>query len=196
MVRFVCEAAARISFFSVQSRHHVDLPRSWLLSRPDGQGPLVKSFQPGKMTIHNLYIFDRHCECIYFQKWSHQRPASTASVNATSTTSSKTGGLLNSTSRYSTSSATSNVIDSNVAHSSAASSYKAGDDSNRMSSMQSAVVPGNSMSLEEEAKLVYGVVLSLRNFVRKLSGRQVFFSLSIMNDIWQRLITKSTHLAW
>lgn len=97
-----------------------------------------------------------------------------ASANATSTTSSsKTGGLLNSTSRYSTSSATSNVIDSNPANSSAASSYKVGDDSNRMSSMQSAVVSGNSMSLEEEAKLVYGVVLSLRNFVRKLSGRQV-----------------------
>ncbi|KAI8577736.1 hypothetical protein K450DRAFT_177383 [Umbelopsis ramanniana AG] len=90
------------------------------------------------MTIHNLYIFDRHCECIYFQKWSHQRPSSMASVNATSTTtSSKTGGLLNSTSR-----------------------------------MQSAAIPGNNMSLEEEAKLVYGVVLSLRNFVRKLSGRQ------------------------
>jgi hypothetical protein len=37
--------------------------------------------------------------------------------------------------------------------------------------MQSAAAPGNNMSLEEEAKLVYGVVLSLRNFVRKLSGR-------------------------
>ncbi|KAI9286801.1 Sybindin-like family-domain-containing protein, partial [Umbelopsis sp. AD052] len=125
------------------------------------------------MTIHNLYIFDRHCECIYFQKWSHQRPSSMASVNATSTTtSSKTGGLLTSTSRYSTSSATSNVVDSNPANSSAASSYKAGDDNNRISSMQSAATPGNNMSLEEEAKLVYGVVLSLRNFVRKLSGKQ------------------------
>ncbi|CAM0138361.1 unnamed protein product [Umbelopsis sp. WA50703] len=97
-------------------------------------------------------------------------------MNATSTntSASRAGGILNSTSRYSTSSATSNVIDSNPAVSSGGSSYKAGNDSTRISSIQSGVAAGNAMSLEEEAKLVYGVVLSLRNFVRKLSGRKVF----------------------
>ncbi|CAO3639556.1 unnamed protein product [Cunninghamella echinulata] len=34
---------------------------------------------------------------------------------------------------------------------------------------QSGLAAGSVMSIEEEAKLVYGVILSLRNFVRKLS---------------------------
>jgi hypothetical protein len=35
-----------------------------------------------------------------------------------------------------------------------------------------------ALPFDEEAKLVYGVVLSLRNMIKKLSGRCVHFSLS------------------
>lgn len=37
------------------------------------------------MTIHSLYIFDRHCACIYFQAWN-----STVSETAVGTVDPKT----------------------------------------------------------------------------------------------------------
>ncbi|KAI9481216.1 MAG: Sybindin-like family-domain-containing protein [Benjaminiella poitrasii] len=138
------------------------------------------------MTIYNLYIFDRHCQCIYFQKWTHNNKASSnntnlsSSNNGTSNTnsqlghsSSRLGGLTTSSSRFSTSSAASSVTD----HNSPNNLTRNGDDTSHLQSQtgitqQSGLAAGSVISIEEEAKLVYGVILSLRNFVRKLSGSQ------------------------
>lgn len=136
-----------------------------------------------KMTIHNLYIFDRHCQCIYFQKWSHNNKSNNASTNLTSSNNtsnnnsqlgnsgSRLGGLATSSSRFSTSSATS----SNAAESSPSLIRSGEDTTNQLQTtgitQQSGLAAGSVISIEEEAKLVYGVVLSLRNFVRKLSGK-------------------------
>ncbi|KAI8330705.1 Sybindin-like family-domain-containing protein [Chlamydoabsidia padenii] len=120
------------------------------------------------MTIHNLYIFDRHCQCIYYQKWTHQAKSNTGgsvngnSINSTSqtgtTTSSRLG--LTTSSRLSQSNNTS----SNTTNEDRSSSYTM--------TQQSGLAAGSVISIEEEAKLVYGVILSLRNFVRKLSNSQ------------------------
>ncbi|KAL9543560.1 hypothetical protein MBANPS3_008057 [Mucor bainieri] len=139
------------------------------------------------MTIHNLYIFDRHCQCIYFQKWSHSNKSNNASTNLTSSNNasnsqlgnsgSRLGGLATSSSRFSTSSATSsNAAADGGSPSLIRSSGGADDATNQLQTtgitQQSGLAAGSVISIEEEAKLVYGVVLSLRNFVRKLSGNQ------------------------
>ncbi|KAI8987061.1 Sybindin-like family-domain-containing protein [Pilobolus umbonatus] len=130
------------------------------------------------MTIHNLYIFDRHCQCIYFQKWAHAHKTATA-TSATGTSSNsqlgnsstRLGGLANSTSRFSTSSAASSTAE----QSPNVSSLMRSEDNLQSQTgftQQSGLAAGSVISIEEEAKLVYGVILSLRNFVRKLSGTQ------------------------
>lgn len=140
------------------------------------------------MTIHNLYIFDRHCQCIYFQKWSHNNKSNNASTNLTSSNNasnnnsqlgnsgSRLGGLATSSSRFSTSSATSsNAAAEGGSPSLIRSNGGADDATNQLQTtgitQQSGLAAGSAISIEEEAKLVYGVVLSLRNFVRKLSGK-------------------------
>lgn len=142
------------------------------------------------MTIHNLYIFDRHCQCIYFQKWSHSNKSNNASTNLTSSNNasnnnsqlgnsgSRLGGLATSSSRFSTSSATSSNTAAEGGSPSLMRSNGGGGADDTASQLQttgitqqSGLAAGSVISIEEEAKLVYGVVLSLRNFVRKLSGK-------------------------
>lgn len=135
------------------------------------------------MTIHNLYIFDRHCQCIYFQKWTHSKTnnnattATSSSNNGTSNnnsqlgnSNSRLGGLATSSSRFSTSSAASSVAEQSSPN---ANSLIRSEDNHLQTGItqQSGLAAGSVISIEEEAKLVYGVVLSLRNFVRKLSGK-------------------------
>lgn len=131
------------------------------------------------MTIHNLYIFDRHCQCIYFQKWTHSKANTTTSSTSNNNSSqlgnssSRLGGLATSSSRFSTSSsATSSAADQSSPN---ANSLIRSEDNHHLQTggitQQSGLAAGSVISIEEEAKLVYGVVLSLRNFVRKLSGK-------------------------
>ncbi|CAO3615172.1 unnamed protein product [Cunninghamella blakesleeana] len=132
------------------------------------------------MTIYNLYIFDRHCQCIYFQKWSHQSKSNLGnSVNGSSSMS-QTGssrlGLTSSRLSHSTASSEHNNNNNNntsqTNHSASVLQSEERLSSNYMGTMtqQSGLAAGSVMSIEEEAKLVYGVILSLRNFVRKLSS--------------------------
>ncbi|KAI7857537.1 Sybindin-like family-domain-containing protein [Circinella umbellata] len=135
------------------------------------------------MTIYNLYIFDRHCQCIYFQKWDHKvNPGTTNNSSNTSHPGSNTTvptGISSSSrlgltsSRFSASSPGSSSPDPN----SSTTNTPPGTSSVMRSDGQtqptvSGMAAGSVISIEEEAKLVYGVIYSLRNFVRKLSSNQ------------------------
>lgn len=140
------------------------------------------------MTIYNLYIFDRHCQCIYYQKWHHKTPSNNATPSTsmsqtghnttTMGSSSRLGGLTTSSSRFS--SPGSSALDHNSGASGtgttaggggpASSSMTRSGDDRLLQTQPSGLAAGSVMSIEEEAKLVYGVIFSLRNFVRKLSA--------------------------
>ncbi|KAF9227390.1 snare-like protein [Gyrodon lividus] len=122
------------------------------------------------MTIYSLYIYDRHCACVYYQDW-HRTKRPKPAVE---------GGILNAVSRAVAPQAT----DTSAANSSAISSPRntlasntgfvvaIGEDAS--STLPQAVLDGpksNTLTFDEEAKLVYGVILSLRNMIKKLSGR-------------------------
>ncbi|KII92580.1 hypothetical protein PLICRDRAFT_37350 [Plicaturopsis crispa FD-325 SS-3] len=136
------------------------------------------------MTIYSLYIYDRHCACVYYQDW-HRTRRPKAAVE---------GGILPAVSRAV--SPRPSLADVNTPTSS-----EFGSPRNTLSSNTGVVValgdassastsPGllqmpsqppasqfssTGLPFDEEAKLVYGVILSLRNMIRKLSGRDEQF---------------------
>ncbi|KAG2364899.1 hypothetical protein BDR07DRAFT_733178 [Suillus spraguei] len=122
------------------------------------------------MTIYSLYIYDRHCACVYYQDWHRTKQPKRAGEG---------GGILNAVSQAISPLAT----DSTAPTPSAFSSPR-----NTLSSTSGLVIAvgedpvtplpnpaeharSNTLPFDEEAKLVYGVVLSLRNMVKKISGR-------------------------
>ncbi|KAH0827826.1 snare-like protein [Lanmaoa asiatica] len=126
------------------------------------------------MTIYSLYIFDRHCACVYYQDW-HRTKYLKPAVE---------GGILNAVSRA----VAPQTVDASIANSSTFSSPR-----NTLSSTTGFVVAisedsslpsqappdgpkSSALPFDEEVKLVYGVILSLRNMIKKLSGRDEQFT--------------------
>ncbi|KAL0956559.1 hypothetical protein HGRIS_002696 [Hohenbuehelia grisea] len=129
-----------------------------------------------------LYIYDRHCACVYYQDWHRTKRPRPANE----------GGILNAVSQ-----AVAPIVTTDVGHTSTPSNFSS--PRNTLTSSSGVVVavgdasteqppallqtnqppaPTTSMSglpFDEEAKLVYGVILSLRNMARKLSGRDEQF---------------------
>jgi len=144
------------------------------------------------MTIFCLYIFDRHCNCVYYHDWQHRtkRPKRANEGGAhlpgvshavapppppsTSAPSSASGTPFSSPRNTLTS--TSGVL---VAFSDASQTPSPGTPppppSTAGASAGAASGASAGLPFDEEAKLVYGVVLSLRNMVRRLSGRDESF---------------------
>ncbi|KAF5322814.1 hypothetical protein D9619_001755 [Psilocybe cf. subviscida] len=131
------------------------------------------------MTINSLYIYDRHCICIYYQDWHRsKRPKSAVE-----------GGIYPAVSQAVYPAPPANA-DTGAGTSSAFSSPR-----NTLSSSTGVVVAmydqqsaplsqtptpapetsSTGLAFDEEAKLVYGVVISLRNMIKKLSGRDESF---------------------
>jgi len=131
------------------------------------------------MTIYSLYIFDRHCACVYYQDWHRTRHLKPATVQ---------GGTLNAVSRAvapqpatDTPTANSSTFTSprNTLSSSTGFVVAIGEDASATPSQPPPSTDGpksNALPFDEEAKLVYGVVLSLRNMIKKLSPRDEQFT--------------------
>jgi hypothetical protein len=145
------------------------------------------------MTIYSLYIFDRcayvsnlfhsnmlrnqrrHCACIYYQDWHRTKRPKAA----------RDGNILPFVSRSILSSQPPESQSTFVSpRNTLASDLGVVIAVNDMSTTRSTTpVPpttqpsGSGLPFDEEAKLVYGVILSLRNMVKKLSRRYALVSL-------------------
>ncbi|WVO24140.1 uncharacterized protein IAS62_005504 [Cryptococcus decagattii] len=111
------------------------------------------------MTIFSLYIFDRHCDCVYYQDWHRTSP-----VRPPPPASFKPG------------------VHRLPPAPQPADAYRKSIFDEKRSSGQPSTVDikadglGSGKALkglpfDEEAKLVYGVLISLRSMVKRLSGR-------------------------
>ncbi|KAF8533631.1 Longin-like domain-containing protein [Trichophaea hybrida] len=94
------------------------------------------------MPIYSFYIFDRHCECIYVKQWLERERSFRQPLAMTQSAVSSPATV---------------VSDKRLS---------AGQ-SDRHTSFRA---PSGRLSVQDDAKLVFGVVFSLRNMVRKLSG--------------------------
>lgn len=92
------------------------------------------------MAIYTLYIFDRHCQCLFFHNWQ------------------------NNTSSLSDPSALQQLSEEQR--------RIAPTDLTAASTPASPQKKSNTISWQEEAKLVYGVVISFRSIARKLGLKQ------------------------
>jgi len=128
------------------------------------------------MTIYSLYIYDRHCTCVYYQDWHRTKQPRVAAV----------GGILpavaqqiypqkqqdpSNTNPSSTFSSPRNTLGSAGGVVIAVNDEQPPPTTGTPQPTQ----PQSGLAFDEEAKLVYGVVLSLRNMVKKLSGRDEQF---------------------
>ncbi|CAL1706890.1 unnamed protein product [Somion occarium] len=126
------------------------------------------------MTIYSLYIYDRHCTCVYYQDWHRTKLPKPAAE----------GGILPAVSHQvypqpqqdtiSTSDPISTYSSPRNTLSSSSGVVVAVNEEQRTTTPQPPQAQ-SGLSFDEEAKLVYGVVLSLRNMIKKLSGKDEQF---------------------
>jgi len=147
------------------------------------------------MTIFSLYIYDRHCNCIYYQDWHRTKrpkpavegnllPGVSRVVAPNAATDPIANGLGGYGSPRNTLSSSSGVVIALADQNEPLASPLSGT---TLSSGATPSTPGTpaqqhqqlppptGLPFDEEAKLVYGVILSLRNMVKKLSGREEQF---------------------
>ncbi len=117
-----------------------------------------------KMTIYKLYIFNRHCSVVYYAAWNQQRPLSTTAVQSPSPAAEKTPSIPT------------------VAHL-ANSTVQIVQNSAQTTLLNNDELEIRKKELEEDAKLVYGVVFSLKNIINKLSKEMlVFYGIQDSNN--------------
>ncbi|KAI0275551.1 Sybindin-like protein [Russula aff. rugulosa BPL654] len=160
------------------------------------------------MTIYCLYIFDRHCNCVYYHDWHRTKrpkraneggdllPAVSHALSPLPSTI-NTAGVAAGTGSGSAPSSTSGTPFSSPRNTLASNSgvlvaFSDGRQSPGLPRSTTATPPppppppppsvqsqggagGPGLPFDEESKLVYGVVLSLRNMVKRLSGRDESF---------------------
>ncbi|KAJ3790792.1 TRAPP complex subunit bet5 [Lentinula aff. detonsa] len=132
------------------------------------------------MTIYSLYIYDRHCACVYYHDWHRTRrpkpaveggilPAVSQAVLAPVADSNPSTLAPYSSPRNTLTSASGVVVAVNEFNAQSTASPL-------LQAPPSPVgVSSTGLAFDEEVKLVYGVVFSLRNMIKKLSGRDEQF---------------------
>ncbi|KAL7411157.1 hypothetical protein BDY24DRAFT_396802 [Mrakia frigida] len=110
--------------------------------------------------IFSLYIFDRHCEIVYYQDWHRSTPPTRA----------KPGNILPAVSPLVTSNPPPPIQNRPRGLNPSGGTVVHDSEGGRGEGGGGRTGGGGGLPFDEEAKLVYGVVLSLRNMVKKLTG--------------------------
>ena len=114
-----------------------------------------------------ICVYCRHCACVYYHDWQRSKPARPANE----------GGILPAVSHEVTPNAnTQAAVDPsrrNTLMSLSGVVVAVNDEVPRtpLPDATSPPPPPSGLPFDEEAKLVYGVVLSLRNMIKKISGK-------------------------
>lgn len=132
------------------------------------------------MQVYSLWVFDRHCEAIYHQDWSHLHQQGNASsfTSSLGATFQRVGGP------------------SEGAKPELGGTLRPAGEALPGVSRNVAQEGGEKSLLpfDQEAKLIYGVVYSLRNLVRKLGGRhEPFYNFSTSTYTLSHLQTPSMY---
>jgi hypothetical protein len=106
---------------------------------------------------------DRHCECVYYQDWHRSRPVRPPPEINFKPAVHRLPALPTTTQTRESIFSNSVARDRDSVQSSVPNGNGTGD--------KRAYTTGGGLPFDEEAKLVYGVILSLRNMVKKLSGK-------------------------
>ncbi|KAH7097635.1 snare-like protein [Auriculariales sp. MPI-PUGE-AT-0066] len=144
--------------------------------------------------IFSLYVFDRHCICIYYHDWHRARRPRPGVAGAVLPAVSR-AVLQSSAPTLSDPSASGYSSPRNTLSSNSGIVLAVANDGGPMLALSPthpqapdrvpsplSPVPGQplppmaALPFDEEAKLVYGVLISLRNMVKKLSGRDEQFT--------------------
>ncbi|EJD36047.1 snare-like protein [Auricularia subglabra TFB-10046 SS5] len=137
--------------------------------------------------IYSLYVFDRHCACIYYQDWhraKRPRPAAEGMILAgvSRAVSVQNAGAAGTQSAFSsprnTLSSNSGIVlaVANDGGPTLALSPTREQPPSPLATQPPPPPPMTALPFDEESKLVYGVLLSLRNMIKKLSGRDEQFT--------------------
>jgi hypothetical protein len=106
-----------------------------------------------------IKLTGRHCECVYYQDWHRTRP-----VRPPPATNFKPG-VHRLPALPTAIQARQSIFNEGIDGSGGREQRDTNGDS------RAGYTTGGGLPFDEEAKLVYGVILSLRNMVKKLSGK-------------------------
>ncbi|GAA5903636.1 TRAPP subunit BET5 [Sporobolomyces salmoneus] len=118
------------------------------------------------MVVYGLYIFDKHCTCTFYTSPS---PVPSTSTSAPPTALDLQNGPH---ARKEPGPTTLPGVLPPLAAPLIRDSLQLGEQEGLPNGEGEAVIKSNRLAFDEEAKLVYGVVFSLRNMVKKLSSRE------------------------
>ncbi|KAL8280751.1 hypothetical protein RQP46_006755 [Phenoliferia psychrophenolica] len=105
------------------------------------------------MPAYSFYVFDKHCTCVYFANFAPKGPRAGPSTLPNVYRPSLTPSPSSTTALP--------AAPDGVDESGGGGTVGAGKDESR-----------SGLAFDEEAKLVYGIIFSLRNMVKKLAGRE------------------------
>jgi len=130
------------------------------------------------MTIYSLYVFDRHCACVYYHDWHRSKRPRPAGKDALLPAVSRAVSYQPPVTDGAPQSTFTSPRNTLVSSSGIVVTVNTDDEVVKppSSNLSISQAQGTALPFDEEAKLVYGIIFSLRNMIKKLSKRDEQFT--------------------